>query len=139
MVYRRILIHSIFGQCSIFGNPFITSRTAQVSRRGRPLLNLLYVAGPISFCNFLLQCLGSYCRRPRCAVRFRSTRDHRTLKQRPSFFAVRLTLGLICSLCEARFYRSVVEHISDRVGRYMLFMLFFSAGMWNASTGTFSC
>ena len=51
---------------------------------------------------------------------------------------MRLTLGFICSLCEARFYRSVVEHVSDRVGRYMFFMLFFSAGMWNASTGT-SC
>ena len=37
--------------------------------------------------------------------------------------------------CEAKFYRAVVETLNDRVGRYMLFMLVFSAGMWNASTG----
>lgn len=37
--------------------------------------------------------------------------------------------------CEARFYRAVVETLNDRVGRYMLFMLVFSAGMWNSATG----
>lgn len=134
-----ILIYYISDQYSIFGNPCITSRMAQVSRHGRSLLNLPYAVGPISFYTFLLLCLGSCSQHLRCAILFRSTKDHLTLEQRPSFFAMRLTLGLICSLCEAQFYRSVVVHVSDRVGRYMLFMLLFSAGMWNASTGMSCC
>ena len=112
---------------------------AQVSRRGRSPLDLPYAAGPTSSCIFLLRCLGSCSRHPRCALLCHPIGELLlTHKQRPSFFAVRLTLGLVCSLCEAKFYRSVVEHVSDRVGRYMLCMLFFNAGMWNASTGT-SC
>lgn len=55
--------------------------------------------------------------------------------QRPAFFAVRMFLGVISVLTEARFYRTVSEKINDRVGRYLFFMLLFSAGMWNASTG----
>ena len=39
------------------------------------------------------------------------------------------------SFCEAKFYRAIVETLNDRVGRYMLFMMVFNAGMWNASTG----
>lgn len=131
--------YPISDQCSIFGNLFITLRMAQVSRRGRLPLVLLYAAGPTSSCTFLLRCLGSCSRHPRCTLLFNPSWELRlTHEQRPSFFAVRLTLGLICSLCEATFYRSVVEHVSDRVGRYMFFMLFFSAGMWNASAGTSS-
>jgi len=38
---------------------------------------------------------------------------------------------------EAAFYRVVVERIHERVGRYLFFMLLFSAGMWSASTGSF--
>lgn len=56
--------------------------------------------------------------------------------QRPAFFAVRIFLAIISSLCEITFYRAVVEHINYRVGRYLFFMLLCSAGMWNASTGT---
>ncbi|KDQ63225.1 glycosyltransferase family 22 protein [Jaapia argillacea MUCL 33604] len=54
--------------------------------------------------------------------------------KRMSFFAVRIFLAFICTFCEAKFYRSVTEKVNRRVGRYMFFMLFFSAGMWNAST-----
>ncbi|KZO96340.1 glycosyltransferase family 22 protein [Calocera viscosa TUFC12733] len=54
--------------------------------------------------------------------------------KRTSFFAVRIALGAVCSFCEAKFYRTVVEQMNYRLGRYLLFMLMFSAGMWNAST-----
>jgi alpha-1,2-mannosyltransferase len=54
--------------------------------------------------------------------------------QRAAFFAVRIFLALITVLCEAKFYRTVHEKVNDRVGRYLFFMLLFSAGMWNAST-----
>jgi alpha-1,2-mannosyltransferase len=55
--------------------------------------------------------------------------------KRPVFFTVRATLGLICTLCEAHFFRSVAESVNERVGIYLLFMLMTSAGMWGASTG----
>ncbi|KAL6304798.1 asparagine-linked glycosylation 9 protein isoform a [Sparassis latifolia] len=55
-------------------------------------------------------------------------------EKRPAFFAVRLTLAAISSVCETAFYRAVVERINYRVGRYVFFMLLFSAGMWTAST-----
>ncbi|EJC98743.1 asparagine-linked glycosylation 9 protein isoform a [Fomitiporia mediterranea MF3/22] len=56
------------------------------------------------------------------------------LDKRASFFALRIFFGFVSSLCEAKLYRTVMETINFRVGRYMLFMLMFSAGMWNAST-----
>lgn len=55
--------------------------------------------------------------------------------QRQAFFAVRIFLAFVSTFCEAKFYRTVAVTLNDRVGRYMLFMLLFSAGMWNASTG----
>ncbi|TFK77397.1 glycosyltransferase family 22 protein [Pluteus cervinus] len=55
-------------------------------------------------------------------------------EKRPLFFAVRSSLALISVLVEARFYRTVFEKVNERVGRYLFFMLLFSAGMWNAST-----
>ncbi|KAF7968131.1 hypothetical protein HWV62_31803 [Athelia sp. TMB] len=55
-------------------------------------------------------------------------------EKRPAFFALRITLGVISTLCEAKLYRTVVERVNERVGRYLFFMLLFSAGMWNAST-----
>jgi alpha-1,2-mannosyltransferase len=58
-----------------------------------------------------------------------------TVMQRISFFAVRIFLGVISTLCEAALYRAVVEKINERVGRYLFFMLLFSAGMWNSATG----
>ncbi|KAF5323404.1 hypothetical protein D9611_005628 [Ephemerocybe angulata] len=53
--------------------------------------------------------------------------------KRVAFFAVRVALAMISGLVEAAFYRSVVEHVNQRVGRYLFFMLVFSAGMWNSS------
>ncbi|KAF8910176.1 glycosyltransferase family 22 protein [Gymnopilus junonius] len=53
--------------------------------------------------------------------------------KRGGFFAVRIFLATISVLVEAKFYRTVVDKINDRVGRYLLFFLMFSAGMWNAS------
>jgi alpha-1,2-mannosyltransferase len=56
-----------------------------------------------------------------------------TSSQRQAFFALRLTLGAICSFCEARFMRTIADTINDRVARYTFFMLLLSAGMWSAS------
>ncbi|KAF8215850.1 glycosyltransferase family 22 protein [Mycena galopus ATCC 62051] len=53
--------------------------------------------------------------------------------KRAAFFAVRISLATISVLAEAKFYRTVYEKINERVGRYLFFMLLFSAGMWNAS------
>ncbi|KAF9567750.1 glycosyltransferase family 22 protein [Agrocybe pediades] len=54
--------------------------------------------------------------------------------KRAGFFAVRIFLAFISALVESKLYRTVYERINDRVGRYYFFMMFFSAGMWNAST-----
>ncbi|KAG6841767.1 hypothetical protein C0991_007096 [Blastosporella zonata] len=54
-------------------------------------------------------------------------------EKRPAFFAVRMFLSALCVLAEVSFYRTVVVKINERVGRYLFFMLMFSAGMWNAS------
>ncbi|KAI0078866.1 glycosyltransferase family 22 protein [Panus rudis PR-1116 ss-1] len=54
--------------------------------------------------------------------------------KRPSFFAVRIFLAFISSLCETTLYRTAVEKINYRVGRYIFFMLVFSSGLWSAST-----
>ncbi|CDO73179.1 Glycosyltransferase Family 22 protein [Trametes cinnabarina] len=55
-------------------------------------------------------------------------------EKRPAFFAVRIFLGIVSSLCEVTFYRAVVDRINYRVGRYVFFLLLFNAGMWTAST-----
>jgi alpha-1,2-mannosyltransferase len=52
------------------------------------------------------------------------------------FFGVRILLAMTSGLAEAAFYRAVVDNISMKVGRYLFFMLAFSAGMWNSSAGT---
>ncbi|KAG9045145.1 mannosyltransferase, partial [Serendipita sp. 407] len=57
-----------------------------------------------------------------------------TKGKRPSFFAVRVTLGIFSTLCEARLYRAVVDSIGARVGIYFLVMLLTSTGMWVSST-----
>ncbi|CAE6451772.1 unnamed protein product [Rhizoctonia solani] len=54
--------------------------------------------------------------------------------KRHTFFGLRMIFAFVSSFCEARLFRAVAEHVNDRVGRYMLFMLMFNAGMWNAST-----
>lgn len=56
------------------------------------------------------------------------------LDKRATFFMLRIVFAFISSICEAKLYRAVMEHINYRVGRYFLFILMFSAGMWNAST-----
>ncbi|KAI6163889.1 glycosyltransferase family 22 protein [Pisolithus thermaeus] len=53
--------------------------------------------------------------------------------KRPAFFAVRIGLAVISTLCEAKFCRIVVEKVNERVGRYLFFMLLFNTGMWIAS------
>lgn len=60
-------------------------------------------------------------------------------RQRQSFFCLRISLAFVCSYVEARFYRAIVENVNDRVGRYFLFAMLLSAGMWNASTGEYLC
>ncbi|RPD65012.1 glycosyltransferase family 22 protein [Lentinus tigrinus ALCF2SS1-6] len=54
--------------------------------------------------------------------------------KRPAFFAVRMFLAVISTICEATFYRAVVDRINYRVGRYLFFMLLCNAGMWIASS-----
>lgn len=54
------------------------------------------------------------------------------VQKRAAFFVLRIALGMMCAACEAKFYRAVVENINERVGRYLLFMLIGSCGMWNA-------
>ncbi|CUA67499.1 alpha-1,2-mannosyltransferase [Rhizoctonia solani] len=54
--------------------------------------------------------------------------------KRHTFFGLRMIFAFASSFCEAKLFRTVAEHVNDRVGRYMLFMLMFNAGMWNAST-----
>lgn len=56
-------------------------------------------------------------------------------EKRAAFFAVRIFLATISVLVEATLFRSIADRINDRVGRYHFFLMFFSAGMWNASTG----
>lgn len=53
--------------------------------------------------------------------------------KRQEFFALRLFFGLISTISEASFYRAVVVAVNERVGRYVLFGMLLSAGMWNAS------
>lgn len=57
------------------------------------------------------------------------------MQQRSAFFCLRISLGVICSLAEAKFYRAVADHLNERVARYMLVGMMASAGMWNAGTG----
>ncbi|GAA5967449.1 hypothetical protein JCM11641_000549 [Rhodosporidiobolus odoratus] len=54
--------------------------------------------------------------------------------KRVAFFATRLLLAVFSSFVEATFYRAVAVHISSHVGRYVLWIQMFSAGMWSAST-----
>ncbi|KAF9245824.1 glycosyltransferase family 22 protein [Melanogaster broomeanus] len=55
------------------------------------------------------------------------------LGKRPAFFAVRIFLAVLSTLCEAKLFRTVVDKVNERAGRYLFFMLLFNAGMWNAT------
>lgn len=57
--------------------------------------------------------------------------------KRQSFYWLRILFAVASTLCEAKLYRTVVEKVNYRVGRYLLFMLLFSAGIWNVSTGVY--
>ncbi|CAO3593897.1 unnamed protein product [Absidia cylindrospora] len=50
------------------------------------------------------------------------------------FYLLRLLMAAFCSFAEAKFYRTVVDEINPHVGRYVMVALFFSAGMFHAST-----
>ncbi|KAJ3086582.1 mannosyltransferase [Quaeritorhiza haematococci] len=50
------------------------------------------------------------------------------------FYVTRALLGLASAACEAYLYSQVIRHVGPRVGRYLLFILFFSTGMFIAST-----
>lgn len=50
---------------------------------------------------------------------------------------MRIFLAVLSTVCEVKFFRTVVEKISDRVGRYLFFILLFNAGMWNAAAGIY--
>lgn len=58
-----------------------------------------------------------------------------TLIQMQMFYLIRLSFAAASAYVEARFYRTVTEEINPHVGRYVFVALFFSAGMFNASTG----
>jgi hypothetical protein len=58
-----------------------------------------------------------------------------TWPKRAAFFAVRITMATISTLCEAKLYETVKDKINNRVGRYFLFFLLTNVGMWNASSG----
>ncbi|KAH9486228.1 Alpha-1,2-mannosyltransferase ALG9 [Psilocybe cubensis] len=54
--------------------------------------------------------------------------------KRAAFFGVRIFLGAISVLVEAKLYRAITERINERVGRYFFFIMLFNAGMWNSAT-----
>ncbi|OBZ88717.1 Alpha-1,2-mannosyltransferase alg9 [Choanephora cucurbitarum] len=51
-----------------------------------------------------------------------------------TFYLIRLSFAGVSSFVEAKFYRTVTEEINAHVGRYVFVILFFGAGMFNAST-----
>lgn len=55
-------------------------------------------------------------------------------EKRLPFFTVRIALAALSALCESKLYRSIAENISPRIGRYTLFFLLGSAGMYNSAT-----
>ncbi|KAK4048882.1 mannosyltransferase [Microbotryomycetes sp. JL201] len=54
--------------------------------------------------------------------------------KRVAFFAIRLSFATVSTFAEAKFYRSVAEHINPHVGRYVLFSLLFSPGLFASAT-----
>ncbi|KAI7907627.1 Alg9-like mannosyltransferase family-domain-containing protein [Cokeromyces recurvatus] len=51
-----------------------------------------------------------------------------------TFYLIRLFFAGVCSFVEAKFYRTITEEINVHVGHYVFAILFFSVGMFNAST-----
>jgi hypothetical protein len=56
-------------------------------------------------------------------------------KQRGEFLALRMFRAAFSSFCEAKFYRAVVDTVNERVGRYLLFGMLFSADMFGSAVG----
>ena len=54
--------------------------------------------------------------------------------QRPAFFVLRLTFATVSSFIETAFYRSAVDNLNPRLGRYLLFSLLLSAAMYSSTT-----
>ena len=110
---------------------------ARDSRLGNYHLNSQFAHGPTSSFTGLWQLLS-----PGSSVLARSAISDDTWTEltveRQQFFALRMLLGFVSTLCEAKFYRAVVDAVNERVGRYMLFSMIFSAGMSSASVGTFT-
>ena len=52
-----------------------------------------------------------------------------------AFFGTRAYLALISSLIETAFYRSIVQNVNERIGRYVLIFLLSSAGMYISTIG----
>ncbi|DAZ98957.1 TPA: hypothetical protein N0F65_000489 [Lagenidium giganteum] len=50
------------------------------------------------------------------------------------FYGLRGALALACAYCEALFYRSCITQFGRRTGRYLLWTLIWSAGIFHAST-----
>ena len=107
-----------------------------VSKHGNCHQNLLWGVGPTYYCiTFLLEsdsCWPLATKYASCFI----IRNSLWLEfwQRAAFFAVRIFLAAISVFVEATFYRTIVDKINERVGRYYFTMMFFSAGMWSAST-----
>lgn len=51
---------------------------------------------------------------------------------------MRIVLAFVSSLCEAFLYRTIVDKINYRAGRYFLFLILFNAGMWSAAVGAYT-
>ncbi|BFZ62435.1 mannosyltransferase [Saitoella coloradoensis] len=55
------------------------------------------------------------------------------LSKLQEWYFIRGALSVICALCEATFCASVSRNVDQRVGKYLLYILTGSAGMFNAS------
>lgn len=49
------------------------------------------------------------------------------------FYLLRLVLGLVCALCETRFYSIISKTINPRVAIFFLMIMLFSPGLYHAS------
>ncbi|KAF7347560.1 Mannosyltransferase [Mycena venus] len=103
---------------SISGSLYTFSTTGMASRHGKYLPSMPFAVGHTYSSTFS----------PARLSKLLLTGD-----KRAAFFAVRISLATVSVFAEAKFYRTVYEKINERVGRYLFFMLLFSAGMWNAS------
>eukprot|EP01112_Ceratiomyxa_fruticulosa_P000981 TRINITY_DN1092_c0_g1_i4.p1 TRINITY_DN1092_c0_g1~~TRINITY_DN1092_c0_g1_i4.p1 ORF type:complete len:592 (-),score=89.77 TRINITY_DN1092_c0_g1_i4:127-1902(-) len=50
------------------------------------------------------------------------------------FYWMRASLGIVCSICETFYYRSIVKAFGSTVGLFTLIFMLFSTGMFSSST-----